>query len=189
MNEELKEGVDPVIETPIVETPIEPIENIDTPAEEIEEVTPEEEKILEEVNEKLSGEMMTKETILTEYSKFEDYSNEFLSNEAIEKVIIDIELKLANNYNLIMDAKNNIEACFVTLDKYPQAQVSEALNIARRIANGEIGKKQLPKIQELYGEIVANALVVIQKIEEANNKYIFNKFYEDRLKTFYKLRK
>lgn len=132
--------------------------------------------------------MTTKDVFLKEYQKFEVYKNDHLSKEAIDKVIIDIELKLANNYNALMDIKNNIEACFITLDKYEEDKVVEAMNIAHRIQDGKIGDKQLPAIQKEYGEVVANTLVIVQKMAEAEIKFAFNKFYEDRLDTFYKLR-
>lgn len=132
--------------------------------------------------------MSIKEKVFEDYKQFEVYKADHLSAEAIDKVIIDIELKLANNYNLIMDNKNNIEACFETLDKYPEDKVEAAMDIANRIMSGAIGKKQLPEIEKEYGEIVANTLMVAQKIQDTKNKFLFNKFYEDRLNTFYQLR-
>jgi len=67
--------------------------------------------------------------IYDEFKQYETYDNEYLSNEAIEKVIIDLELKLANQFNKIMDIKNNIQELFLTLNKYSDEKIEAALNI------------------------------------------------------------
>jgi len=128
--------------------------------------------------------------IYDEFKQYETYDNEYLSNEAIERVIIDLELKLANQFNKIMDIKNNIQELFLTLNKYSDEKIEAALNICKRISAGEIGKGQLPSIEKEYGkELMANALVLNDKMQEARIAHVYIKFYKDRLETFYKLRK